>query len=100
MWILLKDILVCRDCIIPSHDCPIDYKEFAKMSPEKKRRTVRKLMPVAIRLYDDDNELYYTGYMSEGDDVDEFEPLDWAKEYAGCTSLKYRDAKSGKWHML
>lgn len=100
MWIILRDVLEGRDCVIASCDCPIDLKELVRMPSEKKRRAVRKIMPVAIRLYDDDGELYYTGYMNEGENVDEFEPLDWAMGYAGCTTLKYLDAKSGKWLML
>ena len=99
MWILLKDVLDECDCCVKSVDCPLS-KDIVKYTDVKKRQVVRELMPIAIRLYDDDGELYYTGYMNEGPGVDEFEPLDWAKEYAGCTSLKYRDEKSGKWHML
>lgn len=100
MWIILRDVLENRDFVCMSLDCPLSIKEIIQMTPEKKRSVVRKLMPVAIRLYDDDGELYYTGYMNGGGNVDEFEPLDWAMGYAGCTSLKYRDEKSGKWLLL
>lgn len=50
-----------------------------------------------FRLYDDDGELYFTGYLySEeiaGEEVDEFAPLDWAMYDSGCTEIKYRNAQ-------
>lgn len=46
---------------------------------------------IPFKLYDDDGNLYYEGYMSEklyeaGEAI--FEPLDWAMADAGCTELK------------
>ena len=40
-----------------------------------------------FRLYDDDGELYYEGYSK----IMSFGPLAWAREYAGCTEIKYKN---------
>lgn len=51
-----------------------------------------------IKLYDDDNNLYYSGY-SNDDCGDDFAALDWAMYDSGCTYMKYRD-KDGEYFML
>lgn len=52
-----------------------------------------KEMTIAIRLYDDDDELYYSGWMTQElmDSEDCFAPLDWAMFNAGCTSMQYKE---------
>ncbi len=51
-------------------------------------------MIIPIRLYDDDDILYYSGWMTQ-EFMDEgeaaFEPLDWAMYNAGCTSMQYKE---------
>ena len=49
-------------------------------------------------LYDDDDILYYTGYLKET--ADEFEPLYWAMADSGCTYIKYRNRNTGKFEIL
>lgn len=51
-----------------------------------------------FELYDDDEELYYRGYLHK-DCEDEFEPLDWGMYDSGCTDIKYRN-KLGKMEIL
>tara|TARA_R110000803_G_scaffold10308_6_gene31713 strand:- start:6939 stop:7217 length:279 start_codon:yes stop_codon:yes gene_type:complete len=53
---------------------------------------------VFFKLYDDDDTLYYSGYLHE-DEEDEFAPLDWAMADSGCTDIKYR-GKDGKFEIL
>ena len=55
---------------------------------------------VHFRLYDDDGELYYAGFYVGPDDDRMFEPLDWAMDFAGCTEMKVRDAKTGKYDTI
>jgi hypothetical protein len=45
------------------------------------------LVPFEFRLLDDDGNVYYVGRAS---DID-FNPLDWAKEFAGCTEIQFKD---------
>lgn len=53
-----------------------------------------------FKLYDDDGILYYTGkFLGDPDSEEAFEPLDWARNYAGCTEIKYRQA-DGKYETL
>lgn len=57
---------------------------------------------IPFKLYDDDNELYYTGIAETGacDTEEGFEPLDWAMCDAGCTEIKYRNKTTGIWETL
>ncbi len=51
---------------------------------------------VQFRMYDDDNELYYEGYLIGGEG---FEPLDdYGTPSAGCTYIQYKE--KGKWVTL
>jgi hypothetical protein len=57
---------------------------------------------VQIKLYDDDNELYFDGesnaiHKSSGP---AFEPLDWARYDSGCAYMKYKDPETGEWKVL
>jgi hypothetical protein len=55
---------------------------------------------IPFRLYDDDGELYYSGWTNLGDqgEADCFAPLDWAGPYAGCTEMQI--LQDGKWVTL
>lgn len=55
------------------------------------------------RLKDDDGEIYYY-FLSdidpnEGTEDEVFAPLDWARNYAGCTTLEYKD-KDGEYKVI
>jgi hypothetical protein len=53
-----------------------------------------------FKLYDDDDNCYYTGYFyGDADSEDAFQPLDWATHDAGCTYIKYRQP-NGKYETL
>ena len=54
-----------------------------------------KEMKYKFRLYDDDGELYFSGYSSK---MDSFVPLDYYGENFGCTRIDYYNEK--KWSML
>lgn len=56
---------------------------------------------VKIKLYDDDDNLYYDGMTSDinKSDTKAFAPLDWGRYYAGCAYMKYKD-KDGIWKVL
>ena len=54
---------------------------------------------VHFKLYDDDSELYYSGYYKP-EIYDEFEPLDWAMGDSGCTFMKVRNPQTGKYEVL
>ncbi len=101
MWILLKEYLDNNKNFRKSSiDCPLDLKKLRSKTPSQERQIVRKLMPIAFKLYDDDDELYFSGYMSSACSEEDFEPLDWAMGNYGCTKLKYRNPKTGKWKYL
>jgi hypothetical protein len=56
------------------------------------------------RLKDDDGNTYYILLSdidpNEGTERQLFAPLDWAMSYAGCTSIEYKDEKTGKYEYL
>lgn len=55
---------------------------------------------VKFRLYDDDGELYYSGFYNgiNGSEAVAFLPLDWGMGYAGCAEMKVLE--KGKWSIL
>jgi len=57
---------------------------------------------VPFRLYDDDNNLYFEGLISEnwieGEADFAFAPLDWAMAVFGCTHMEYFNGE--KWEEL
>jgi hypothetical protein len=57
---------------------------------------------VKIKLYDDDDILYFDGIYNDLNESEEkaFAPLDWAMNDSGCTSLKYKCPKDGTWKVL
>ena len=51
-------------------------------------------------MYDDDGELYYTGFMVLFDGGDEFGPLeDFGGPNAGCTEIRIKNA-AGEWETV
>lgn len=50
---------------------------------------------VFFKLYDDDDILYYDGYM-KANILDEFCPLDWGAWNSGCTRMDIRNKKTGR----
>ena len=53
-----------------------------------------------FRMYDCDDNLYYTGRLIEDDDTQGFEPLDdYGMPNAGATDIHYKD-KDGNWEPL
>ena len=57
---------------------------------------------IQFRLYDDDNELYFTGYMTYNlyDSPDIFLPLDATMNSYGCTRLDCLNPKTKKWETI
>lgn len=56
-----------------------------------------------FRLSDDDGDPYYQGRCGDCTDTDgdsAFAPLDWAANYAGCTTMEYRKAGETDWKVL
>jgi hypothetical protein len=67
---------------------------------EQERKYAKKLnLTQFFELFDDDDNLYYTGYMHE-DIEDEFQPLDWAMYDSGCTYMKVRNPVTKKMEIL
>jgi hypothetical protein len=57
-------------------------------------------MPYEFQLLDGDDILYYSGICGDVENADElsaFEPLDWAMDFAGCTTFKYRKRGAQEW---
>jgi len=57
-----------------------------------------------FKMYDDDGELYYTGFFYDIDGQDceaEFSPLDdFGTPNAGCVEIRYKNSKTGTWDTL
>ena len=52
-----------------------------------------------FRLYDDDNELYYEGWLFDDDEaIVQTIVLDWGKHDSGCTTIKLW--QNGKWEQI
>lgn len=50
------------------------------------------LQQVRFRLLDDDNVVCYEGtFVRDPQFATDFEPLDWAQGFAGCTAIEYRE---------
>jgi hypothetical protein len=70
-----------------------DHLESKKIDQKQENQTVE------FRLFDDDDILYFTGYMTQKlFDDDPFTPLDWAMDDSGCTSMKIKE--NGSWETL
>ena len=57
---------------------------------------------VAFKMYDDDKNLYYSGFMVPGDEGEaEFGPLDdFGTPNAGCTEIKIKNKSTGEWETV
>ena len=57
---------------------------------------------VKFRLYDDDNILYFEGYMPlhylESEKI--FDPLDYARDSWGTTRIDYLNPNTGEWETV
>jgi hypothetical protein len=70
----------------------IDHLDGLKMSEEEVKECKAKGFTKNFKLYDDDDILYYSGYLHEDiEGEDEFIPLDWGMMDSGCTRLDYRN---------
>lgn len=69
---------------------------------ESRERTAeeKKTLTNYFELFDDDGDLYFRGYSSDGESEDAFIPLDWASGNFGCTYIKYRNRNNGKMEIL
>jgi len=67
---------------------------------ENRKVEIPKSFGQKFRLLDDDDQIYFYGWMYNGEkDFDEFRPLDEYGEAYGCTSLQYKN-KEGEWKCL
>lgn len=53
-----------------------------------------------FRLLDDDGVIYAYGYSDDSTSEDAFAPLDEVGEAYGCTSIEYKNQKTGKYECL
>lgn len=61
------------------------------------------MCPYEFQILDGDDVLYYSGIcgdLDEADQLDAFEPLDWAADFAGATTFMYRKRGATEWQML
>ena len=80
-----------------------DFTEEIKASKEELKKCKSLGLNDFFELYDDDDNKYYSGYanldlMAERD-LNEFDILDIAMNYAGCTYIKTR-GRDGKMEMV
>ena len=97
-WIITKDHLWTRGKL-PTYD-----NEAGVTGPRGIRMTKKQILKhpqkKVFKMYDDDDELYYTGQIA-GDDFTGLEPLDdFGMPNAGCTGIKYKNETTGKWEYL
>jgi len=60
-------------------------------------------MPYEFQILDGDDILYYSGIcgdLSQADELEAFEPLDWAADFAGATTFQYRKRGDKQWQIL
>lgn len=72
------------------------------MGPRNATATKEEIVAQGIhfKMYDDDGNLYYSGYVLADDDHNEFMPLDhYGAPNAGCTYMKLRN-KDGTYSHL
>lgn len=85
MWIVTRDHLDNKDVKV----CSVDYKD-----------ELRPFLTEEFRMYDDDDNLYYSGFSDDGDTEDAFAPLDdYGMPNAGCTYIQYKNLE-GEWETL
>lgn len=74
----------------------------ANMPPGFTKQMAEEL-PFEFQLFDDDDELYFSGKCGDLDTADcdaAFAPLDWAMDDSGCTCMKYRKQDALTWNVL
>lgn len=57
-------------------------------------------MTYEFQILDADDNLYYSGIcgdVNQANQLDAFEPLDWAADFAGCTTFKFRKRGTQEW---
>ncbi|TSP14045.1 hypothetical protein [Cupriavidus campinensis] len=108
MWIITRDHLHEKSpdtysTCVGRGDCKKEVRLALPGVPKEARKAfdaeLRKQMPFAFRLYDDDGELYYEGLSSDRDSETAFQPLDWAMADSGCTRIDYKQ-DDGTWETL
>lgn len=112
-WIIAEDHLADR---MAEHGIPSSVgrmrgpkdlvAELKTLAPEAKAARLQQFkdcLNFEFRLYDDDDELYFTGLCRDldqqsGDSA--FEPLDWATADSGCTRMDFRKKGAETWETL
>lgn len=75
---------------LPLLDFESPYAGLSELTPQ-----LREQYPYEFRLYDDDGELYYTGFAADtGEGI--LNAFDWGMYYAGSTDLRMQDS-DGNW---
>lgn len=93
MWTITKDLIAEADAKPGTNRNAVGI-----VGPRNAKLTADEIKnhpdAVQFRMYDDDNELYYEGYLIG----DEFAPLDaFGTPNAGCTRIDVYDKKARKW---
>lgn len=102
-WVITKDHIADEDAEAPSNANANGMwgPSGCKLTPEEIQQHPERQY---FKMYDDDNNLYYEGYLVDLDektDEVEFCPLyDFGMPNAGCTYIKYRNLKTGKMEIL
>ena len=79
-YVILFDVLECRTLRLTTQEMIETY-------------------PHPFRLLDGDENHHYYGRSKTSDDDAAFAPLNWAKNYSGCTTIEYVDSW-GEWSPL
>ena len=95
-WLITKDNLA--DCLDESFNRVGKCRVYGRKSPGVVKPLIEK-DGQRFRLLDDDGIITYEGLMLDPtNESSGFEPLDWAMNDAGCTSIEYYD--KGRWLQL
>jgi hypothetical protein len=90
-WIITKDHIWDKDDLTDKSKvgrCSEGYDKYTHEKVKKNLFLRSVCRSWKFRLYDDDGILYYEG---EGYGEVDFDPLDWATAYAGCTKMTYNE---------
>lgn len=89
-------------CFVITHDHLDPGMQFADATPEQIEAIKADGFTVKFKMYDDDDILYYSGYLLtkyEGSET-AFAPLDdYGSPNAGCVDIRYKE-KDGLYHSL
>lgn len=83
-----------------TNDVVSDGEDNGVMGPRKVKYTKEEIKSkgVQFKMFDDDGELYYVGYLLGGDG---FEPLDdFGEPNAGATEIQLRNTKTGRFETV